>query len=102
MSRSNPRLVSSLTESQQAAAATSPREVHLHVGRIVIDAPAGSDRAALRRQIAAQLPQAIVGRLRSEGPSRDDGASPATPSTVDRIAATVAEQVRALVAEARA
>ena len=45
---------------------TGPRELHLHIGRIVVDAAPGADRRAVQRalaaQLAAQLPAAIVDR----------------------------------------
>lgn len=38
-------------------------EVHLRIGRVVVDAEAGTDRAALARALAGQLPAAITQRL---------------------------------------
>lgn len=66
------------------------RELHLHIGRLTIDARPGTDRGALARLLAAQLPAAIAQRLLA------DPATAAAPDTLhERIAAAVAPQVAA-------
>jgi hypothetical protein len=69
----------------------SARELHLRIGRLTIDGSAGSDRAALARQLAAQLPAAIAQRMQA------DPATAAAPGATlhERIAAAVAPQVAA-------
>ena len=67
-----------------------PREVHLRIGRLVVDAEAGTDRAALARALAEQLPTAIGERLLA---SPAPGVAPATLHV--RIADAVAPRVAA-------
>ncbi|MBP6777629.1 MAG: hypothetical protein KA151_10295 [Piscinibacter sp.] len=66
------------------------RELHLHIGRLSIAAPAGSDHRALARQLAAQLPAAIAQHLQAEPAI---GAAPV--ELHERLAAAIAPQVAA-------
>ncbi len=67
------------------------REVHLRIGRLVVDAEAGTDRVALARALAGQLPAAITQRLlASSGPAAPGMAGMALH---ERIADAVAPRV---------
>ncbi len=53
-----------------SARAPLPKDVqalHLHIGRVVIDAPAGADRQAIARLLAHELPIALRARLAPGG-----------------------------------
>lgn len=67
-----------------------PRELHLRIGRLVVDAEPGADRTAVARALARQLPAAIGVRLQTP-------AAPATPAAAatlsDRIADAVVPRV---------
>jgi hypothetical protein len=39
--------------------------LHLRIGRVVVDAPAGADRHAIARDLQRELPQALGERLQS-------------------------------------
>lgn len=69
----------------------------VRIGRVVIDAPPGTDRAALARELAARLPAAIGARLAGHAATRG---SPATVS--QRVADAVAVRVAAALPPAHA
>ncbi len=66
------------------------RELHLHIVRLTVDGAEGTDRGALARQLATQLPAAIAQRLQANAAA---GAAPA--ALHERIAAAVAPRVAA-------
>ena len=65
-----------------------PREIHVHIGRLVVDGAAGTDRHAIARSLGQQLPGALATRIEGAGIA-------AAPRELhDRIADAVATQVR--------
>ncbi len=66
------------------------RELHLHIVRLTVDGAEGTDRGALARQLATQLPAAIARHLQAEPAI---GAAPV--ELHERVAAAVAPQVAA-------
>ncbi len=66
------------------------REWRLRIGRVVVEAAAPGDRAALAASLARELPGAIAARLRDGAPSLTGRATVA-----ERIADAVAAATRA-------
>lgn len=71
------------------------REVHLRIGRLVVDAEAGTDRAALARALARQLPAAITQRLLASSAPGAPGSAGATlhDCIADAVAARLSGRV---------
>jgi hypothetical protein len=82
-----------------------PAAVHLRIGRVVVVAPAGVDRAGLARQLADQLPAAIVRQLGSgpaalpgaveHGTPADSGGAGPAGTLARHVGAAVATHVKA-------
>jgi hypothetical protein len=73
----------------------APRELHLRIGRVVIDGPPGVDRQAFATALARALPQA----LQAQFGVRSRGAVPEVHKPAEHtawlIGQRVAERVRA-------
>jgi hypothetical protein len=61
----------------------------VRIGRVVVDAPPGTDRAALARELAASLPAAIGTRLTGQA-SPPGAAATVSQRVADAVAARVA------------
>lgn len=65
--------------------------LHLRIGRVVVDAPAGADRHAIARALQRELPQAIGERLQS---STSEPRVNGNGTLSERVAEAVAGRLR--------
>jgi len=65
-------------------------QCHVRIGRLVVDAPPGTDRAALARELAGALPAALGERLAGGTTAAPAG----TPTLAQQVAAAVAARLR--------
>jgi hypothetical protein len=73
----------------------APRELHLRIGRVVIDGPQGVDRQAFAAALARALPQALQAQLGNRGRSAVAEARTPVDPTAWLIGQRVAERLRA-------